>query len=57
MHPADTKMVEDGDMFSNRKKQNILIRKIAPVIFGFGKDKRLRPDILVEDGMIYLRMA
>jgi hydroxyacylglutathione hydrolase len=50
MHPADTKMVEDGDMFSNRKKQNILIRKIAPVIFGFGKDKRLRPDILVEDG-------
>ncbi len=50
MHPGDVKMAEYGDMFSNRKKQNILIRKIAPVLFGFGKSKRFRPDILVEDG-------
>ena len=50
MHPNDAKMAENGDMFSNRKKQNILIRKIAPILFGFGKGERFRPNILVEDG-------
>ena len=50
MHPNDAKMAEYGDMFSNRKQQNILIRKIAPILFGFGKGERFRPDILIEDG-------
>jgi hydroxyacylglutathione hydrolase len=50
MHPNDAKMAEYGDMFSNRKQQNILIRKIAPILFGFGKGERFKPDITIEDG-------
>jgi hydroxyacylglutathione hydrolase len=50
MHNDDVKMAEHGDMFSNRKKPNILIRKIIPLVFGFGKRKRFKPDILIEEG-------
>ena len=37
-------------MFSNRKQPNILIRKITPILFGFGKDERFKPDILIGEG-------
>ena len=49
MHPDDSDMVEQGDMFANRKKPNILIRKIIPFFFGFGKAERFTPDLFVED--------
>jgi len=50
MHHDDSGMVERGNMFSNRKKSNILIRMIAPILFGFGKSERFKPDLYIEDG-------
>ncbi len=50
MHPDDSGMVELGDMFINRKKPNIIIRKLLPVLSGFGKSERFTPDLLVQDG-------
>lgn len=50
MHYDDSGMVERGDMFWNRKKGNILIRLMAPILFGFGKSKRFKPDLYIEDG-------
>lgn len=50
MHYDDSGMVERGDMFWNRKKGNILIRIIAPILSGFGKSERFRPDLFIEDG-------
>jgi glyoxylase-like metal-dependent hydrolase (beta-lactamase superfamily II) len=50
MHYDDSGMVERGDMFWNRKKGNILIRMIAPILFGFGKSARFIPDLYIDDG-------
>jgi hydroxyacylglutathione hydrolase len=53
MHRDDSGMAEHGDMFWNRKKGNILLRMIAPilpVLFGFGKSDRFAPDVYIEDG-------
>jgi len=50
MQYDDSGMVERGDMFWNRKKGNILIRMIAPILFGFGKSERFKPDLYVEEG-------
>ncbi|MFC1926744.1 MBL fold metallo-hydrolase [Chloroflexota bacterium] len=50
MHHDDSGMVEYGNMFWNRQKSNLLIRKIIPIIFGFGKSKRFKPDLYIEDG-------
>ncbi len=50
MHPADAGMAEQADMFSNRGGGNALLKKAVPALFGFGKDSRFSPDILVEDG-------
>ena len=50
MHRDDSGMVERGDMFWNRKKTNIVIRMLAPILFGFGKLGRFSPDLYVEDG-------
>ena len=50
MHPADAGMAEQADMFSNRGGGNALRWKGIPAVFGFGKDRRFSPDILVEDG-------
>jgi len=50
MHYDDSGMVERGNMFLNRKKSNILIRMIAPILFGFGKSERFKPDLYIEDG-------
>jgi glyoxylase-like metal-dependent hydrolase (beta-lactamase superfamily II) len=43
-------MVERGDMFWNRKKPFILIRMMVPILFGFGKSDRFKPDLYIEDG-------
>ena len=50
MHYDDSGMVEHGDMFWNRKKPNILIRMMTPILFRFGKSKRFKPDLFVGDG-------
>lgn len=50
MHEDDSAMAEHGDMFANRKAPNILIRKLIPFFFGFGKKKRFKPDLFLEEG-------
>lgn len=50
MHPADAGMLENGDMFWNRKKGNAILRALAPKLMGFGKAERCSPDVLLEDG-------
>jgi glyoxylase-like metal-dependent hydrolase (beta-lactamase superfamily II) len=50
MHRDDSAMAERGDMFVNRKKPNILIRSLLPLLSGFGASERFTPDLLVEDG-------
>jgi hydroxyacylglutathione hydrolase len=50
MHKDDLGMVEDGDMFYNRKKPNFIFRTLIPLFSGFGKADRFTPDLLVEDG-------
>jgi len=50
MHPGDAGMVERGDMFSNRRKPNVLIRVMTPILFRFGTSKRFVPDLYIEEG-------
>ncbi|MDR9459887.1 MAG: MBL fold metallo-hydrolase [Dehalococcoidia bacterium] len=50
VHQDDSGMVECGNMFYNRKKGNILIRMMAPILFGFGKSERFSPDLYIEHG-------
>ena len=50
MHDDDAGMAERGDMFWNRKKGNSLIRVLAPILFGFPKSDRFKPDLTIEDG-------
>ena len=54
MHRDDTGMVEHGDIFWNRKKPNILMRMLArmftPIFFRFGRSKRFKPDLYIDDG-------
>jgi glyoxylase-like metal-dependent hydrolase (beta-lactamase superfamily II) len=51
MHPDDAGMAEKGDMFFNRKPPNVIIRKLLPILSGFGKAQRFSPDILLQDEM------
>jgi glyoxylase-like metal-dependent hydrolase (beta-lactamase superfamily II) len=50
MHHDDSGMVEQGDMFWNRNKPNVLIRTAVPLLFRFGKSKRFSPDIYFDEG-------
>jgi glyoxylase-like metal-dependent hydrolase (beta-lactamase superfamily II) len=50
MHPADSGMAEQGDMFWNRKKPNFLIKMITPILFRFSESERFIPNIVLEDG-------
>ncbi len=50
MHDGDSGMVERGDMFWNRKKSNILLGMMVPILFGFGKSERFKPGLYIEDG-------
>lgn len=49
MHSDDWRMAEQGDMFWNRKG-NLIIRKLAPILFKFGKSERFKPDLYLGDG-------
>jgi hydroxyacylglutathione hydrolase len=50
MHRGDSTMVERGDIFGGRKKGNFLFKLMAPLLFGFGRSKRFKPDLYLEDG-------
>ena len=50
IHYSDSGMLERGDMFFNRKKPNIAIAIMLPIIFGFGKSERCKPDLYIDDG-------
>ncbi len=50
MHPADWGMLERGDMFVNRKNASGPLRMVAPLLFGFGKAQKRRPDLALNDG-------
>ncbi|MEM8672858.1 MAG: MBL fold metallo-hydrolase [Cyanobacteria bacterium P01_G01_bin.67] len=50
MHHADLGMVEQGDMFWNRRKPNIFIKVIFSHLFGLNKSDRFTPDLYLKDG-------
>lgn len=50
MHRDDSGMAERGDMFVSRKKPNILIGALVPLLAGYGPSQRFTPDILLYDG-------
>ncbi len=50
MHQADAGMLENGDMFWNRKVKNSLVRKIATLVIRFNEQDEAIPDIFLEDG-------
>jgi hydroxyacylglutathione hydrolase len=50
MHHDDSGMAERGDMFWNRRRGNVLLRKVSSILFRFGKSDRFEPDLYIEDG-------
>ena len=50
MHNEDSGMVERGDIFAGRRKGDFFFRLLAPVLFGFGRSERFKPDFYLEDG-------
>jgi glyoxylase-like metal-dependent hydrolase (beta-lactamase superfamily II) len=50
MHPDDAGMLEQGDMFFNRKKPNPVLAALLPIFGGFGKAERGKPDVLLREG-------
>ncbi len=50
MHAGDSGMVEQGDMFWNRKQPNRLVKMVFGFIFRLGKTDRGKPDVYLEDG-------
>jgi glyoxylase-like metal-dependent hydrolase (beta-lactamase superfamily II) len=53
MHHDDAGMLERGDMFWNRKRPNVLVRLMLPLLsglLGFGKAERATPDFYLEEG-------
>ncbi|HMA65888.1 MAG: MBL fold metallo-hydrolase [Fibrobacterota bacterium] len=50
MHNDDLGMAERGDMFWNRKKNNLFMRTLSNVIFKLSSSDRFSPDIYLKDG-------
>lgn len=50
MHPADSGMTEQGDMFSSRKNPSFLIRVLLPLFARLGKADRFTADLPLTDG-------
>jgi glyoxylase-like metal-dependent hydrolase (beta-lactamase superfamily II) len=51
LHIDDLGIVKDGDMFSTRQKgNNIFTRKLVPLLIGFGKAERFKPDFYLDEG-------
>jgi hydroxyacylglutathione hydrolase len=47
MHHEDSRMVERGDIFWNRKKGNLLVRGIVNVFF---RIRKFKPDFTIDEG-------
>ncbi len=50
IHPSDAGMVEQGNMFVNRKDPGFFARSLIPLLTGFKKSCRFTPDLLLNDG-------
>jgi hydroxyacylglutathione hydrolase len=50
MHTGDSGMAERGDMFWNRRKGNLVLKVMAPMLFRFKKPDRFVPDLALSDG-------
>jgi hydroxyacylglutathione hydrolase len=50
MHEGDAGMLENGDMFFNRKIKSSLVRKLAPLFLRINPNDECTPDIFLEDG-------
>jgi glyoxylase-like metal-dependent hydrolase (beta-lactamase superfamily II) len=51
MHKGDVGMLENGDMFYQRKFDNSLLRGLMKTFLPFKEGNRGKPDILLEDGV------
>lgn len=50
MHAEDVGVAQHGDMFSTRKRPNLLTRALNYCFSGFGSSERFSPDLLLADG-------
>jgi hydroxyacylglutathione hydrolase len=50
MHQADAGMLENGDMFWNRKLKSRLLKTLIPLFVRFGSQEQCTPDVLLQDG-------
>ncbi len=50
MHKDDAGMLENGDMFWNRKINNNLLKTLMPIFIRFGEKEECSPDLLLADG-------
>jgi glyoxylase-like metal-dependent hydrolase (beta-lactamase superfamily II) len=50
MHEGDAGMLENGDMFWNRKIKSRILKKIIPMVVRFGDSELCKPDIILRDG-------
>ncbi len=50
MHADDAGMLENGDMFWNRKIKSSLLKKVLPLFIRFGKNEKCTPDLLLREG-------
>ena len=50
MHQGDVGMLENGDMFWNRKFENRVLRFVMKTFMPFKAENQGKPDVLLEDG-------
>jgi len=50
MHQRDAGMLENGDMFWNRKVKSTLLKILMPLFIRFGENERYIPDVILSDG-------
>ena len=50
MHAGDAGMLENGDMFWNRKISSPLFKLLIPLLVRFGPQNQCAPDVLLQDG-------
>jgi hydroxyacylglutathione hydrolase len=49
MHRDDAGMLVNGDMFWNRKIDNVVLKKLMPIFIRFGEKEECIPDVLLAD--------
>jgi glyoxylase-like metal-dependent hydrolase (beta-lactamase superfamily II) len=50
MHTGDAGMLENGDMFWNRKIKNSLLKNLMPLFIRIGEKEQCSPDLILPDG-------